>query len=130
VDSSDEVETIAAGLDLLKLVPRTDIRLAYDFSRSNAAYIYRVPVDGTLPVLAQLPTVNNELRTATGEIRFFLTKQLALGAMYWYDEYEVDDFARSPAALGNLATAGSLFLGSVYRPYTATSGALRLMYLW
>lgn len=130
IDSSDDVETIDAGLDLLKLLPKTDIHLTYDYSRSNAAYVYLVPAGSTLPPLVQLPSVRNELRSATGELRFFLTKQLALGAIYWYDDYQVADFARSPATIGGLVTTGSLFLGSVYRPYTAKSASLRLMYIW
>ncbi len=130
VDTSDDVRTIGASFDLLKVVPRTDIRLAYDLSRSNAAYVYRVPANSTLPPLVQLPVVRNELRSASGEVRVFLTKQVALGAICWYDEYEVDDFAQSPQTLASLTPAGSLFLGALYRPYTAASASLRFMYLW
>ena len=46
------------------------------------------------------------------------------------DDYAVDDFAFRPENVGGLVTTGSMFLGSVYRPYTATAAALRLMGTW
>ena len=130
LDSSDKYDTIDAGLDLLKVLPRTDLHVTYDYSRSTAAYVYGVPANTTLVAPVQLPSVRNELRSATGELRFFLSKQVALGAIYWYDDYQVDDFARNPETIGSLATTGSLFLGAVYRPFTANSASLRLTYIW
>jgi MtrB/PioB family decaheme-associated outer membrane protein len=130
LDSSDKYDTIDAGLDLLKVLPRTDLHLTYDYSRSTTAYVYGVPAGSTLVAPVQLPSVRNALRSATGELRFFLTRQVALGAIYWYDDYQVDDFARDPETIGSLAPTGSLFLGAVYRPFTANSASLRLTYIW
>ncbi len=130
LDSSDDARTLDAAVDLLKLLPRTDLHFTYDYSRSHAAYVYRAPAGSTLAGFVQLPAIRNELRSATAELRFFLSKQLALGGIYWYDDYQVDDFARNPQTIGSLATTGSLFLGAVYRPYTANSASLRLSYIW
>jgi MtrB/PioB family decaheme-associated outer membrane protein len=130
IDSADTVETVGASVEALKLIPRTDIRFAYDVSRSDAAYVYRAPANTTLAPFSQLPTVRNALREANGEVRFFLNKQVALGAIYWYSDYEVEDFARGLETVGRLTPTGSLFLGSIYQPYSATSAALRLMYIW
>ncbi len=130
IDSSDRVNTVTAGLDLLKLLPRTDVRLTYDFTRSRAAYLYVVPANSTLAALLQLPTVEHELQAASGDVRFALSRNVALGAVYWYDRYDVDDFSFSETTLSRLALPGSLFLGSVYRPYLVKSGALRLICTW
>lgn len=130
IDAADRVHTVGASLDLQKLVRRTDVRLGYDFSRSKAAYVYFVPENSTLAALQQLPTVLNELRSATADVRFYLTRGLAVGAFCWYDDYAVDDFAFREENVGGLVTTGSLFLGSVYRPYTATAASLRLIWNW
>jgi MtrB/PioB family decaheme-associated outer membrane protein len=130
VDSADTVETIGASVEARKLLPRTDIRLTYDVTRSDAVYVYHVPANSTLLPLSPLPPVHNALREANGELRFFLSKQVALGAIYWYSEYDVEDFGRAPSVIGSLTPTGSLFLGSVYQPYSATAAALRLMYIW
>lgn len=130
IDSADKVHTIGGSLDLLKAIPKTEVRLTYDFSRSKAAYVYGVPPGSTLAALQQLPPVLNELQTGTTDVRYFLTERFAIGAVYWYDRYRVDDFALGPATLDRLDLPGSLFLGYVYRPYTAHSAWLRLMYFW
>ena len=130
VDSADRVSTITSNLDLLKLVPKTEIKLAYNMSRSRAAYVYGVPARSTLAPLIQLPTVRNDLHTGTADLRYFLSQKLAIGVMYWNDRYRVDDFALGSATLDQLALPGTLFLGSVYRPYTANSGWIRLLYFW
>ena len=130
LDAEDRVNTASASLDLLKVVPRTDLRVTCDFMRSNAAYVYGAPQNTTLAPFRQLPPVRNELRTVTGDVRFYLTRALAVGGFYWYDDYTVDDFSFRPENVGGLVTTGSLFLGTVYRPYTATAASLRLIYTW
>ena len=129
-DATDRVHTVSANLDLLKLVPRTEVRLVYDFSRSHAAYVYLVPADSTLAALQQLPTVRHETQVATADVRYYLTRAVAVGAFVWHDDYRVDDFAFREGNVGGLVTTGSLFLGSVYRPYTATAASLRLICTW
>jgi MtrB/PioB family decaheme-associated outer membrane protein len=130
LDSGDRVETIAAGLDVLKLLPRTDVRLSYDYTRSTAAYTYGVPANTVLAPLVQLPPVRNELRTAMGDLQVFVTRTVAIGAVYYYDDYVVDDFSQGTATIGSQALPGSLFLGSVYRPYKASTASLRLSLFW
>jgi hypothetical protein len=130
IDSADRVHTITAGVDVLKVLPRTDVRVTYDFTRSRAAYLYVVPANSTLAALLQLPTVKHETRAASGDVRVTLSRNVALGAMYWYDRYTVDDFSFSESTLNRLDLPGSLFLGSVYRPYLVKSGGLRLICTW
>ena len=38
----------------------------------------------------------NELQRGTVDGRYFLTRHFAVGLVYWFDKYRVDDFALSP----------------------------------
>jgi hypothetical protein len=74
-------------------------------------------------------------RTARGTIdgRYFVSRHVAVGLVYWFDKYKVDDFALGPvASLAQPATAtpALMMLGYFYRPYTANSVMGRLTYLW
>lgn len=130
IDSADKARTFISNLDVIKLVPKTEIRTAYSVSRSTAAYVYGVPATSTLPALVQLPTVLSELHTGTADVRYLLTQKIAIGVLYWYDRYRVNDFALGEATINRLDLPGTLFLGYVYRPYTANSGSVRLIYVW
>lgn len=130
IDSADRARTLAANVDLVKLIPRTELRFSYNFSRSTAAYVYGAPSGSTLAPLVQLPTVMNAQQAGTADLRYFLTETLAIGFVYWRDKYRVDDFALGPDTINRLDLPGSLFLGYLYRPYTANSGWVRLMYFW
>jgi len=47
-DSDDVVKTVAASLDLMKALPKTDIRLSYDLSDGKAAYVYGLKPEQTV----------------------------------------------------------------------------------
>lgn len=130
IDSADRARTFAGNLDLVKLIPKTELRLAYNRSRSTAAYVYGVPSVSTIAAPVQLPTVMNELQTVSIDTRYFLTDKLAAAVGYWNDRYRVNDFALGPDTISRLDMPGSLFLGYLYRPYTANSGSVRLIYFW
>ena len=55
---------------------------------------------------------------------------MAVGLAYWFDKYDVNDFALGPATLNTLAQPSFLILGYVFRPYTAQTVMGRLTYLW
>lgn len=130
IDTADRVHTITADLDLLKLFSKTELKFAYNFTRSRAAYVLGVPANSTLSPPVQLPTVLNELQNGTADLRYYLTEKLALGVVYWYDRYNVDDFTLGPRTIDRLDLGANLFLGYVYRPYTANSAWVRLLYFW
>lgn len=130
IDSGDKTHTVTGNLDLLQVVPKTELRFAYNVTRSRATYVYVVPANSTLAAPSQLAPVMNELQTGTADVRYFLTTRLALGVMYWYDRYDVEDFALGPGTINRLDLPGSLFLGSVYRPYRANSAWVRILYFW
>ena len=58
------------------------------------------------------------------------TRDVTLGLGYWFDHYDVDDFALSPGALNSPLMPGFLNLMGQWRPYKAHTGFVRLMYAW
>lgn len=130
LDTGDNVHAVSANLDLLKMFPKTEFHFAYNFTRSNATYVYLTPPGSAIAPAAQLPRILNELHNGTADFRYFLTTQLAIGVMYWHDRYLVDDFEMGPGTLNRLDLPGNLFLGYVYRPYTANSAWARLLFSW
>jgi MtrB/PioB family decaheme-associated outer membrane protein len=131
IDSDDTVNNVGLYFDSWKAIPNTDLQVSYNFNRSEATYVYRVASGLNTP--DQLPAVENELQNATIDLKYFLTERVAVGFIYWYDRYRVEDFAQSPETLDQLNPGGStslFLLGSVWRPYTAHSGWFRLTFLW
>lgn len=130
-DSADKVHTASTSLELDKVIPKTQLRFGYDLTRSRTTYVYGLTADTTVtPAPVQLPPIRNELRTGTADVRYFVRPDVALGFLYWYNHYTVDDFALSPSTVNRLDLTGALLMGYLYRPYTANSFALRLTYLW
>jgi MtrB/PioB family decaheme-associated outer membrane protein len=129
-DSADNTETVALTVDLMRLVPRVDFSLAFEDSRSRATYVYRLPADGTLVAPIQLPAVTYDLRSTTADLRYHLSRQVAIGLLGWFDKYDVDDYAMNESTLNRLDLPGSLLLGYVFRPYSATSATVRIIWTW
>ena len=89
----------------------------------------------------QLPAVKNELLRGEIDVTYELTRNLRFGVAYWYDDYDVQDFALGPTTLSGLAlpavqegqpvvATNALLLGYLYRPYTAHAGFVKFTYLW
>ena len=132
-DSADTVHTWNASMDLLKVLPRTDVKVGYDYSRAQSTYVYGLTVDTTLAAPVPLPAVTNRLQRGTADVRYFFTPRFAVGMLYWFDKYDVDDFALGPRdSLASPATASAtlMMLGYSYRPYTANTFMGRITYLW
>jgi MtrB/PioB family decaheme-associated outer membrane protein len=130
-DSDDTTRTLSATLDLLTLIPKTELRFGYDLSSGEATYVYGVVAGSAVSVPQQLPAITNELTRGTADVKYFLTRRLAVGLVYWYDEYKVSDFAMDQSILtGQADLPATLILGYVYAPYKAHTGMARVSVLW
>ncbi|HJZ76069.1 MAG TPA: MtrB/PioB family outer membrane beta-barrel protein [Vicinamibacterales bacterium] len=132
-DSADTVKTWTVSLDLLRVMPKTELRIAYDVSDARSTYVYGLAPSTTLAPPAQLPAVTNALRRGTVDGKYFLTPHFAVGGIYWYDAYQTSDFALGPQpglALPATASPGIVMIGYRYLPYTANTIAARITYLW
>lgn len=135
IDSDDRVHTVTASMDLLKALPKTDIRLAYDLTDGKATYVYGLPPNSTVFVapaaLQQLPPLKSRLTGTRADVQYFIRSNVAIGAAYWYEAYRVEDFSLNDQTINtlNIGTA-TVYSGYLYRPYTAHTAWLRMSYLW
>lgn len=127
----ERVHTANVSADLLKLAPKTELRMSYDFMHSRARYDYVLPVDTTLPVVSQLPPLFHELQHGVIDARYLVRRDMSLGFVYWYDRYRVSDFALDGDILNRVdVTTGVLLLANAYRPYRSNTVSVRMTYLW
>jgi MtrB/PioB family decaheme-associated outer membrane protein len=129
-DGSDRAQTFNASMDLLKLLRKTDVKLAYDYSHAESLYIYGLAPNTTLAPVQQLPAVVNELQRATVDVRYHFTKHVGAGLVYWFDKYAVNDFASGAETLTTIAQPSFLMIGYLTRPYTANTFSGRFTYYW
>jgi MtrB/PioB family decaheme-associated outer membrane protein len=130
-DMNEKVHYVVGSVDLIKAIPKTDVRFALDWNRSNVDYVYTLAPNTTLGPVTPLPTVYNELQRASVDFKYFLTRHFAAGFVYWYNNYKVDDFQLSPQyVIGNRTLPDGVMLGYFLRPYKANTGWFRLTYLW
>lgn len=135
-----KVNFLEAGFDI-DAIERTAVRLSADWNRSNDTYLYGLVTGSPLVAPEQLPPVKNELLRGEIDVTYELTRNLRFGVAYWYDDYDVQDFALGPTTLSGLAlpavqegqpvvATNALLLGYLYRPYTAHAGFVKFTYLW
>jgi hypothetical protein len=92
--------------------------------------VYGLAPSSTLVAPIQLPAVENDFQRATADVQHHLSPHVAIGAGYWYDRYDVKDFALGQETLTRLDSPSLLLVGYLYRPYRASSVWARLTYLW
>lgn len=140
-DYTGKVNFLEAALEIDRAIERTLIRLSADWNRSNDTYLYGLVTGSPLAVPEQLPPVKNELLRSEVDVTYELTRNLRFGVSYWFDDYDVQDFALGPTTLSGIAlpviqegqpvvATTALLLGYLYRPYTAHAGFVKLTYLW
>lgn len=135
LDSDETVNTVNVNADLIRALPKTEIRLRYDWTDSDQGFKYGGPRIDTLAAVGQfvpLPAVTNAWQRATLDVRYFMTPKVGIGAAYWFDKYEVNDYQTLDLANGAPRTdyIGSLMLGYGYRPFTANTGFLSVFYVF
>jgi len=135
------VKNIDATLDVAELAPRTDLRINVNWSDADDVYTYTLAAGSPLPIPSQLAPVVNELLRGTVDVSYRLSNRVRVAAAYWFEDYNVEDFAFGPLTISDIALppvqpgfpivpTNSLLLGYLYRPYTAHTGMVRLTYLW
>jgi MtrB/PioB family decaheme-associated outer membrane protein len=129
-DALDRIHYVTASVDVLRAIPNSDLRFAYDFNRAIGRYTYLVPPDSTLPPPQQLPEILNRFNQFRADFQYYFARRVAAGVSYLYDDYQVNDFALGPETISRINMPGALLLGSVWRPYRANTGWVRLSYFW
>jgi len=148
--NDEHVNTFTAFVNLNKLVTKTDMRFAYDYSSSDQAFVHSGPRIASLAATAPgqfvaLPNVTNSWSQLSFDLTYALSKKLAVGFSLLREDFDVSDYAtintggsqtlpdaRVGAQSDNARIDwwGSLLTGYGNRPYSGTTGVVRLFYLF
>lgn len=144
--NDETVNTFSLYLNLIKALDKTNIRIGYDYSDSDQAFLHGGPRIASLTTARQFvafPNVTNTWHHLTADVRYSVSKNLGLGASYWYEKLDVADFAAintaGPATLPRTELGaqtdtpridwlGSITTGYGNRPYKGQTVFLRLFY--
>ena len=141
-DATDRAHSWLVNAEIGRIADKVDLRFSYDFSRARARYEYitgpvadrtlpeEAVVPTTLPTPAELPPTLSELQRGTMDVTYALVSRLSLGLSYWHERYRVNDFTLDADANPDLARGQALLMGYLYRPYTANTVWVRLIYRW
>jgi MtrB/PioB family decaheme-associated outer membrane protein len=141
-DTSDTTNSVLFNAEWNRIREKFDVKLTYDFSRGRGRYNYitgpvadrtlpeEVVVPSTLPTPTELPPTLSEFQRGTLDLIYALSSRISIGAAYWYDQYRVEDFTLDIDANPSLVRGQALLMGYLYRPYTANTYWLRMLYRW
>jgi hypothetical protein len=138
----ETVNFFSLYVNLIKALTNTDIRIGYDYSDSDQAFVHGGPRIANIDFVA-LPNVTNKWQQATVDVRYHLSERFGIGAFYMYEKFDVEDYTAINTAgpqtlprpdLGaqtetaRIDWLGGLFTGYAPRPYTGQTGIVRLFY--
>jgi hypothetical protein len=146
--NDEKVNTFTLYLNLVKALKKTDIRASYDYSDSDQGFLHSGPRITSLKAANQfvaLPNVTNKWQRATVDVRYNVSKKLGLGAAWWYEKFDVEDYATINTAgpqtlprpeLGpqtetaRIDWLGSIATGYGNRPYSGNTVFVRMFYMF
>ncbi|MFN8061936.1 MAG: MtrB/PioB family outer membrane beta-barrel protein [Vicinamibacterales bacterium] len=166
LDHDETVNNFDAWVELNRLIQKTDISLSYNYADSDQAFVHGGPrvqeltanaalsgpsailypgftipapcAAGLTTCFERLPNVTNTWQRLQADVRVFFTKNVGVGLAYWFEKFEVTDYATIDTN-GSAALTGAtgqpridylstLLLGYGNRPYKGNTGFLRLIY--
>lgn len=143
LDNEDKVNNFGVHLDLFRVAGNADIRFGWDFSDSDQSFSYGGPRPAALQALGTfvpLPNVVNSWNRLSADLKYFFTRNAGVGLGYYYEKFDVDDWAtidtNGPVlftpATGNsrLEYLGGLMTGYGNRPYEGQNVYVRLLYIF
>jgi hypothetical protein len=144
LDNDETVDNVQLYLTLVKAITNTDLSVTYDYMNSDNAFIHGGPRIASLAAINQfqaLPKINNKWNRVTADLNYFITKQVGFGLGYWYEKFEVNDWAtvdqNGPVNAIGAATGtprvdylGELMTGYGSRPYKGSTGFFRILYVF
>jgi hypothetical protein len=164
VTNDETVKSLTAYLNLLDVLPKTDIRATYEYSDSDQGFVHGGPritamlnnsiltpgdarpcPAGVSSCFIPLPNVTSTWHHFTVDVKHNVSKKLGLGLTYWYEKFDIADYATINTAgpqtlprpdLGpQTSTARIDWLGSINtgygnRPYTGSTVFVRMFYFF
>jgi MtrB/PioB family decaheme-associated outer membrane protein len=159
-DYEDDVDSVYAYVDLMKALPKTDIRYTFDWMDGVNDITYGLAPDQTIFTtvpLIQLPNASHTIKRSTVDVMYRVNRRIGAGFAWLYEDYAVRDWAwndcgtpcvagtptvpASPALTADglalnppgQASTSAQFLSLtryLYRPYTGNTVLLRLRYFF
>jgi hypothetical protein len=150
MNNDETVNYVTAYVNLTRLVSKTDMRFAYDYSSSDQAFVHGGPRIPSLAATAPgqfiaLPNVTNSWSSLTFDLTYALSTKMAVGFSLMREDFDVKDYSTintaGPQTLprADVSTVsdkaridwwGSLLTGYGNRPYSGTTGVVRLFYFF
>jgi len=128
VDSRESVHYVSFFIEPPRIGRNTEARFSYEYAHARGNYFYEV--GAALPPPSQLPETYNKLQDLRLDVRHRLSGRLAARFSYQYEPSRIFDFAFDPSVIDGIVQPSSLVLGYTYRPYTAHTGLVGLIYYW
>jgi hypothetical protein len=141
LDNNDRINNVNVYLDLLQLVAKTDFRFNYDLEDSDNSFEHGGPRIVGLAAAGQflpLPDVTNTWHRFSADAQHFFTRKVGVGVGYYFEKLDIVDFSAidSNGPVGFVPATGvpridwlgALITGYGPRPYTGSTGFVRLLY--
>jgi MtrB/PioB family decaheme-associated outer membrane protein len=133
--NTEIVNNVDVYLDLPKIVRRTNVRIAYSYSDSDNGFLFGGPRIASLAAAGQflpLPNVTNVWHRGTADVSYFFHKQVGVAVGYWYEKFDVTDFAtvNLPDGTPRIDYLGEISTGYGNRPYQGSTAFVRLLCLF
>jgi len=140
--NDETVNFFSLYADFIRALTNLDIRIGYDYSDSDQAFLHSGPRIADIDFVA-LPNVTNKWQQATIDVRYHLSERFGIGAFYMYEKFDVEDYTAINTAgpqtlprseLGpqtdtaRIDWLGGLFTGYAPRPYKGQTGIVRVFY--
>ncbi|MBM3908115.1 MAG: MtrB/PioB family outer membrane beta-barrel protein [Gemmatimonadetes bacterium] len=152
MDNDEDVTSAGLWIDLMQVLPKTDIKFSYDFSDSDLLYsmygprieafkapdntALRNPLDsrpcatGISSCFIPWPNVTNSWTQMKLDIRHMMKENLGLGLGFRYQKFDVVDFNTLDNANGTPRFDSNGLIGTGYgnRPFDGTTIIAKLIY--
>ncbi len=133
LNNTERVDNFGANVELVKLIPKTELRFGVDYSKSDQASLYdgpRIEAMKALGTFIPLPNIGNKLMGASVDLKYFITPRIALGANFVRQKYDVSDWSTPGNISNTFDPIGGLIVGYGFRPYNVNVGGVRVIYLF
>ena len=133
--NTENVNNFDAYLDLPKLANKTNVRISYDFSDSDNAFLFGGPRIASLTAAGQfipLPNVTNRWHRLSADVQYMFAARLGVGLSYWFEKVDIADFNTidipGEPGIPRIDYLGEISTGYGNRPYRGNTGFVRLIY--
>ena len=133
LNNTERVDNYGADVELVKLIPKTEIRFGVDYSKSDQGFLYggpRILTTAAAGTFVPLPNIGNKLMGASVDLKYFISPKIALGVNFLHQKYDVNDWSTPGNVSNTFDPLGGLIIGYGFRPYNVNIGGFRVIYLF